>query len=100
MAEHIVVEHRDAGTNNGVMLGIFAVVVIAIVALFFVFGGPARFAGGQAQTPSNTTNVNVPAQGQQPAAGPNITIPKQIDVNINQPAQQAPAPPAPASGGR
>jgi hypothetical protein len=100
MTDHVVVEHRDSGTNNGVMVGIIAVALIAIVGLFFVFGGPARFAGGQAQTPNNTTNVNVPAQSQQPPSGPNITIPKQIDVNINQPGQQAPAAGAPASGGR
>ncbi len=96
MAEHVIVE-RESGTNTGVMLGIVTVVLIAVVALFFVFGGPGRFAGGQAP---NNTNVNVPAQGQQPQAAPAINIPKQIDVNVNQPGQQAPAPQAPASGGR
>ena len=103
MADHVIVERE--GSGNAVMIGIIGVVVIGIVVLFFIFGGPGRFAPAQTAAPNNT-NVNVPAQGQQPpAAAPNINIPRQIDVNVNQPAQQAPAAPAapaqqaPAGGG-
>ncbi len=98
MADHLIVERERSGTSTGVMAGILVAALLGVVVLFFVFGGPGRFAGSQAATPNNT-NVNVPAQGQQPAAAPNINIPKQIDVNVNPPGQQAPAPQAPASGG-
>jgi hypothetical protein len=75
------------------VLGIVVILLVAIVALFFVFGGPSRFSGSSG-TP-NQTNVNVPGQ-QQPNPpnnnAPNINVPRQIDVNINQPpAQQQPA---------
>lgn len=98
MADHHVVERSDSGVGMGVVLGIVLVLLVAVIALFFAFGGPARFAGG---APSQT-NVNVPAQ-QQPQSAPNVQVPRQIDVNVNQPpAQQAPAQPpaqqAPAGG--
>lgn len=78
-----------SGTGTGMILGVVVVLLIVVVfaLFFFLFGGPGRFASG---TPSQT-NVNVPSQ-QQPASGPNINVPRQIDVNVNQPAQQAPAP--------
>jgi len=79
---------------SGMVLGIVLLLLVAIVALFFVFGGPARFTGGTTTAPSQT-NVNVPAQ--QPQSGPNINVPRQIDVKVNQqPAQQQPAPQQPA----
>jgi hypothetical protein len=94
------VEHdTGAGAATGMIVGILLVLLVAILALFFFFGGPARFGGssGPAPAPPGQTNVNVPPQGQ---SGPNVQVPRQIDVNINQPAQQAPAAPqAPASGG-
>ena len=87
-----------AGMASGMVLGIVVILLVAIVALFFVFGGPSRFAGNSA-TP-NQTNVNVPSQQQpnpQNNSAPNINVPRQIDVNINQPpAQQQPAQQQPA----
>jgi predicted metalloprotease len=87
MTDHIV-ERSDSGVATGMVLGIVVVALAVIVALFFVFGGPGRFLGGSA-APSQT-NVNVPAQSQ-PQNAPNITIPREIDININQ--QAAPAQP-------
>ena len=89
MAERQVVEHRQSGAASGVVIGLLVALVVAVVVVFFMFaGGPGRFTGYS--NPSQT-NVNVPAQ-QQP--GPNIEIPRQVDVNVNQPAPQAPAQPA------
>ena len=85
-------ERSDSGVATGMVLGI-VVILAVVVALFFVFGGPGRFMGGSG-TP-NQTNVNVPAQSQ-PQSAPDITIPRQIDVNINQPPAQQPPPAAPA----
>jgi hypothetical protein len=82
----IIVERtdRDRGVGTGIILGIVGMGLAVVLTLFFVFGGTSRFMGGSGQT-----NVNVPAQSQ-PAA-PQINIPRQIDVNINQqPAPQAP----------
>ena len=99
MAErHTYVERTgDSGTGmaSGMVLGIVLLLLVAIVALFFVFGGPSRFAGGTTTAP-NQTNVNVPAQQQQPQSGPNINVPRQIDVNVNQPPAQQSAPQQPA----
>jgi flagellar basal body-associated protein FliL len=89
VVEHQVVEHRQSGTSSGVMIGLVLALLVAVVVAFFLFaGGPARFTGN---SNPGQTNVNVPAQ-QQPS-GPNIEIPRQIDVNINQPAPQVPAQP-------
>jgi|SRR4051812_20393952 len=101
MHDHTVVEHRDSGVGAGAVLGIVLVALIAVMALFFVLGGPGRFAGPTTQQPSNT-NVNVPAQQPpQSQSAPNINVPRQIDVNVNQqPGQQAPAQQAPANNGR
>jgi flagellar basal body-associated protein FliL len=101
MADHTVVERRESGVGMGVVLGILVVLLVAVIALFFAFGGPTRFMGS---APSQT-NVNVPAQQQapaqqQPQSGPNFQIPRQVDVNINQPpAQQAPVVPPPVLQG-
>lgn len=96
------VEHdTGAGTATGMIVGILLVLMVAILALFFFFGGPARFAGSSApaSAPPGQTNVNVPQnsppQGQ---SGPNVQIPRQIDVNVNQPPPQAPAPQPPSGG--
>lgn len=98
MSEHHVIERTESssGITTGVILGLMVALLVAVVALFFVFGGPGRFTSS---APSQT-NVNVPAQqqpSQQQPSGPNIQIPRQIDVNINQPVPQAPAQP-PAGG--
>jgi hypothetical protein len=76
---HVETVEHGSGTGTGMVLGILVVLLIAVMALFFVFGGPSRFTGGS--TPQ--TNVNVPAQSQ-PQSGPNINVPRQIDVNVNQ----------------
>jgi hypothetical protein len=93
-----------AGTATGMIVGILLVLLVAILALFFFFGGPARFAGSSANAPApaGQTNVNVPQNGPpQGQSGPNIQVPRQIDVNVNQPpAQQAPAAPQAPSGGQ
>jgi hypothetical protein len=100
------IEHdTGAGTATGMIVGILLVLLIAILALFFFFGGPARFAGTpSAPAPAGQTNVNVPQsapQGQSGQSGPSINVPRQIDVNVNQPAQQAPsAPQAPTGNGQ
>jgi hypothetical protein len=87
MADHQIVERVErTGSGSGMIVGMVAVVVlVAVVTLFMIMGGPARLMGS---TPSQT-NVNVPSQPQQPS-GPQINIPRQIDVNVNQPAPQAP----------
>ena len=86
MAEHQIVEHRDSGAGTGAILGIVFAALLVVIALFFFFGGPGRFAGN-AGTPSQT-NVNAPAPSQ-PQSGPNINVPRQVDVNVNQ--QPAPS---------
>lgn len=95
------VEHDSgAGTATGMIVGILLVLLIAILALFFFFGGPARFAGSSntAPAPAGQTNVNVPAQNAPPQqSAPNINVPRQIDVNVNQPPPAAPQVP---SGGQ
>lgn len=98
------VDHDSgAGTATGMIVGTLLVLVVAIMALFFFFGGPARFGGSSAPAPGQT-NVNVPQQQAPPQqappqgqSGPNIQVPRQIDVNVNQPAPAAPQ--APAGGG-
>ena len=107
MAEHTHVERVEhdsgASTATGMIVGILLVLLVAILALFFFFGGPGRFAGSTSTAPPSggQTNVNVPQnappQGQ---SGPNIQVPRQIDVNVNQPAQQAPSAPQAPSGGQ
>jgi len=98
MIERHVVDRSDGGVGTGMVLGVIFVLLAVVIALFFVFGGPSRFASSNG-APSQT-NVNVPAQGSQPQSGPNVNIPRQIDVNVNQqPQNQAPAQqnaPAPA----
>jgi hypothetical protein len=90
---HTYVERTETGDGvaNGVLIAILAVLLVAILALFMVFGGPGRFMAGP--TPS-TTNVNAPVQSQpqsKPQAGPEINVPRQIDINVNQPPAQAPS---------
>jgi hypothetical protein len=98
MAEHHYVERTDSGSGMaaGMILGIVVLLLVAVMALFFVFGGPRGTASGPGQT-----NVNVPAQQQpQQPSGPNVQVPRQIDVNVNQGGGQAPAQQAPAGGTR
>lgn len=96
MIERHVVDHSDEGVGTGMVLGIIFVLLAVVVALFFVFGGPSRFTS--APSSPSQTNVNVPQS--QPQSGPNINIPRQVDVNVNppaqQPAQQQPAQQQPA----
>ena len=77
--EHYVerVERSDAGAGTGMVVGILMVVLVALIALFFIFGGPGRFTA-----PAGQTNVNVPAQTQ-PNSGPNVEVPRNIDINVN-----------------
>lgn len=97
---HHVVDRTDsgAGTATSLVVGILVVLFLGILALFLFFGGPGRFVGGTTTPSQPNTNLNVPQQQQppqQPQSGPNINVPRQIDVNINQPPAQAPAQPAP-----
>jgi hypothetical protein len=90
---HTYVERTESGDGvaSGVLVAILALLLVAIVALFMVFGGPGRFMAGP--TPP-TTNVNAPAQSQpqsQPQRGSEINVPRQIDINVNQPPAQAPS---------
>ena len=96
MAEHHYVERteRSSGTGAGMVIGIVVLLLVAVIVLFFVFGGNRM--GGTAVAPGGQTNVNVPSQSNPPSGGPNIQVPRQIDVNVNAPAQQAPAQQAPA----
>ena len=104
MREHTtIVERSDSGMARGLMLGIFAALLVAIVA-FFMLGGPGRFMGTAA---TGQTNVNLPAANppaQAMPAGPQINIPARIDVNLNQPpsapAADVPAAQAPAEAPR
>jgi hypothetical protein len=85
------VERTDgSGVGTGMVLGIIMVILVALIALFFLFGGPGRFAG---TTSGGQTNVNVPGQtAPSTNSGPNINVPRQIDVNVNQqPSGGAPA---------
>ena len=61
MTEHttIVDDRRESGMGKGLVLGIAATVVVALVAIFLIAGGPGRF---MAAPPANQTNVNVPAR--------------------------------------
>ena len=97
MADHYVERtERDSGSSAGMIVGIVVVLLVAVMALFFVFG--TNRGAAPAVTPPGQTNVNVPSQ-QQPSGGPNIQVPRQIDVNVNQaPQQQPPAQQAPAGG--
>jgi hypothetical protein len=84
-----VVERTDSGSSTGMILGIVVVLLIAVMAFFFILGP------GRGTPPTGQTNVNVPGQQAQPQApgAPNIQVPRQIDVNVNQGGgQQAPAP--------
>lgn len=81
LGEHYIVEHRDSGSGTGVVLGIGFLLIVVAVALFFVLGGPTRLISSPV-APPNQTNINVP---------------RQIDININ-PGQQAPSnQPAPSN---
>jgi hypothetical protein len=73
--------------GTGLIVGIL-VVLVAVVVAFFLFSGFGRSATGNA----GQTNVNVPAQNA-PAGGPNINVPRQIDINVNQPSAPAPSNP-------
>jgi hypothetical protein len=99
MADHHYVERTDSGSGMaaGMILGIVVLLLVGVMALFFVFGGSRAVAPG----PAGQTNINVPAreQPQQPS-GPNVQVPRQIDVNVNQGGGQAPAPQPPPGGAR
>jgi hypothetical protein len=90
------------------VLGIVAVLLVLVVALFFMFGGPGRISGTAA--PSQT-NINAPAQSAPSApnvsapqvnvpapSAPQINVPGQVDVNVNRAPAQAPAAPSSGSG--
>ena len=98
----VVDDRRDSSMGTGMVLGIVAALLVVVLAVFLIAGGPGRF---MSASPSQT-NVNVPA-GNAPAqpaapAGPQINIPPKIDLNVNQQPQapQAPAVQAPADAAR
>jgi hypothetical protein len=88
MAEHHYVERvENRNGNYGVIIAATLVLMIVMAVVFFTILG--RAPGANVGAPGQT-NVNVPAQQQQPSQ-PNVQVPRQIDVNINAPAMQAPA---------
>ncbi len=98
MAEHHYVERTESGSGMaaGMILGIVVLLLVAVMALFFIFG---RTRGaGPTTAPPGQTNVNVPSQ-QQPNNAPNIQVPRQIDINVNQPQAPAQAPAQEPAGG-
>ncbi len=105
VVERVERDNSGSGMAGGLIIGLVLLLFVAVLAFFVFGGGLGRFAGAPA--PAGQTNVNVPAQNQ-PNSGPNIQIPRQIDVNVNAPqppaqqapAQQAPAQQAPAGAGR
>lgn len=92
MAEHhfVEIERGGSGIGTALVLGLVIALMVALISVFFVFGNPSRFMGSS--TP-NQTNVNMPSLGQ-PQNGVNIEVPRQIDININPPAQAPPLAPA------
>jgi hypothetical protein len=86
---HVHETRTDGGSGvaSGMVLGIVLVLLVLALAAFAFFGG--AFRGAPSTTPAqprNDTNIQV----NPPAAPP------KVDVNINQPSQQAPAPQAPS----
>ncbi len=75
----------DAGSE--LVVAICVVLLLGVVALFAVFGGPGRFIVGP--TPP-VTNINAPAQTHPQPSQPH-GAPRQIDVNVNQVPGQAPS---------
>ena len=86
MARHAYVERTDVqeAAGSGLVITLCILLLLGIVALFTVFGGPARFIAGP--TPP-VANVNVPAQSEQR----NAVQPLPHEINVNQ---------APAGPGR
>jgi len=81
MARHTYLERADAQDGAGayVVIPICIVLLIGIVALFTVFGGPGRFLASPVPP---ATNVNGPAQGQS-RSGMQAEIPGVIDVKVH-----------------
>ena len=88
MRDHLVVERSESSVGIGVVLGIVVGVLLFAIIALFAFGGPPRFVGG---APSGT-NANAPAQ-QQPQSAPSVQGPGQVNINVDQPAPQAPVAP-------
>jgi flagellar basal body-associated protein FliL len=91
MAEHQIIEHTDrsTGIGTGMIIGILLVLLTGVVVMFLFLGGAGRFVGSAAPTAPNTTNVNVaPPALAQPQSGPQINIPREIQINLNQPPVQ------------
>lgn len=63
----------DGGMGMGMVIGI--IVVILIVILLVIFGLPALRGGGG--------GTDVPAANAPTGGGVEITIPEQVDVNVN-----------------
>ena len=90
MADHRYVEHveRRRGSHDVIIAAAIVLFVVMAVVFMAMLGGPGRFVGGS--SPSQT-NVNVAPQ--QPPANNSGQSPRQIDINISQPAappRQAP----------
>ncbi len=75
MARHAYVERTDVqeATGAGLVITLCILLLLGIVALFTIFGGPGRFIAGP--TPPVANGI-VPAQSQ--------PRPHEIEVNVNQ----------------
>jgi hypothetical protein len=80
MARHTYVERTDIqdGAGAGLVITICVVLLIGIVALFMVFGGPGRFIAGP--TPP-LTDGSAPAQNRA-----HDGVPRQINITVDAPA--------------
>ncbi|MBI3968281.1 MAG: hypothetical protein HY329_21805 [Chloroflexi bacterium] len=83
----VVHENSEDGFGAGAVMGLLAVLLIALLLAFFVFGN--SLFGGSTSAPATA-----------PASGPNITVnPPAPNITINPPANSAPvSPPATSPG--
>jgi hypothetical protein len=74
-----------SGMGTGMVVGI--VVVILVVVLLLLFGLPRLGGGGNGATAPDGPEAEVPVGGQEQGIdqGIDVDVPKELDVDINQP---------------